>query len=240
MEHTKINLAKETSEIKIKTYVYNINVYTDNIPNPIVFVKGDVILENNRYFGDEGKYAKIEENNKTAIKTKSIFKKGFFSSIFSVSRNVVVSKDGKVTVNGYLVSDDCLGEIGSIDLVIPKGKDIVKLIEIETMSGSISAKDLNIGDNTSPYSFTAKTISGNITLDRFQAQSTNLEAVSGNISAEIYESFSNYETELSTLTGKVEREIKETKYPQSVFDDRYFLKAESISGNIKVLFKGKN
>lgn len=239
MTSKSINLAKETREIGIKTSAYNINVYTANIECPMVIVNGDAVIQNDWCFGHENKYAIIEEKNKT----EKIFKKGFFEKIFSVRKIVAVSSDGKVTINGCTVSDEKTtgeGEVGSIDLVIPSGKNMVKRIEIENMSGSIKAIDLNIGKNTSPSSFVVKTVFGDITLERFQAMHTDLKTVEGNINAEIYESFENYEMDLKSLTGKVDKLIKETRAPQRVFDDRYSLEAETITGDIKVLFKGKN
>ena len=197
----KINLDIETSDIRIETISYNVNVYTDDIPNPMVIVKGDATIENDWCIGWENKYAKIKENVENTTTTKRIFKKGFFSNVFCVSKTIVISKNGKVTVNGYPISGEDIGclEAGSIDLVIPNGKDIVKHIEIESMSGSIRAKDLNIGKGTSPTGFTAKTMSGSITLERFHATSTKLSTLSGNISAEIYESKRNYETNSTNI-----------------------------------------
>ena len=42
------------------------------------------------------------------------------------------------------------------------------------------------------------------------------------------------------MTSKSINLAKETRAPQRVFDDKYSLEAETITGDIKVLFKGKN
>ena len=247
MIRKEIKLDKETTDFRIEAYTYNVNVYTDNIPNPVVYVKGDIILKNDWCKGHENKYATIEEKNKNIVKNTRIFKNGFMSNVFSYSKTVVISRNGQVTVNGYDLSNDGIleeEEIGSIDLVIPNGENYgkhnVDQINIKTMSGDISAKDLNIGNNTSPSSFRVETMSGDITLERFQAMSTKLVTMSGDISAEIYESYINYDLNLSALAGQIEKTIQETKEPQYIFDDRYYLDAETTSGDIKVYFKGKN
>ncbi len=62
--------------------------------------------------------------------------------------------------------------------------------------------------------------------------------MSGNIDAEILESIINYKTYLKSMSGKTIQNSIETTLP-TLLSEKHELEASSMSGDVKILFKGK-
>lgn len=231
MERKEYKLDKETNDFRIESFCSDISVYPDNVKSPIIFATTDVDIKNEWHVMHDGKYAKIKEKPSSEVRTTNVYKSIDGVNIFGVSNSVVITS-GNIIINGHNI---CGSEPGLIELVVPKGNHITS-IEAKTKSGDINVRDINIG--TLVDRLIAEAMSGDITLERFNALYTRLKTYSGDIDVEVLESMLNYELNLSSISGDTQQRSIETVSPQIVYD-KYKIDAEAKSGDIKVLFKGK-
>ena len=109
---------------------------------------------------------------------------------------------------------------------------ILKKIHIYATSGNIKIVNLLLQE------LIVNTVSGNIKLEDFNSIITDIKTISGNTYAEIANFIDNYKLKLNSVTGSscfnyeyIVNNIKKEDYLNKFY-------ANSISGNIKVLFKG--
>ena len=83
-----------------------------------------------------------------------------------------------------------------------------------------------------------KTLSGDMYLNDIDSLYSHLDSKSGDIDINIINSILNYEVLLKTLSGEAVQKSIETSSP-IILDTKNSLEAKTLSGDIKVLFKGK-
>ena len=83
-----------------------------------------------------------------------------------------------------------------------------------------------------------KSMSGDITLSDINAFFTKLKTMSGDIDVEILESIINYRTMLKSMSGDTIQNSIEVMQP-TMLNKKYQFEAETMSGDINILFKGK-
>ena len=146
-----------------------------------------------------------------------------------VSNSNVISSNGVTIVNGREVTDD---EIGNIELIIPKKQKNCSIFA-NNISGDTSVSDLKL------FRFVLETVGGDISLKNFDSIHSLIKTVSGDVDIEVLESMLNYDVDANTLCGdKIQRSIE--KESPILLDCKNYLKINTVSGDIKVLFKGKH
>ena len=229
MERKEYRFNENTNDFRIDANVYDISVHSDNVESPILLYTGDVDVENEWHVMHDGMYAKISERQKMNIQSKNFIGniKGFNNVV--INGNSVFVTSGRVVINGIVVSDD---NVGNMELIIPEKKMETVSLEAKNISGDVRVKNLML------QRMIIESVSGDITLDDITSLYLKLKTISGDIDASIAESILNYYAKLSSISGKTTQCSVETKQPQIVYDKSTF-EAETISGDIKVLFKGK-
>lgn len=217
MERKEYRLNENTNDFRIDAKVYDISVHSDNVDRPILLYTGDVDIENDWHVMHDGMYAKISEQQKNNIKSN-----GF--------NNIIINGNSIVVINGNVVSSD---NAGNMELIIPKKNMRTVSLEAKSISSDVHVKDLML------QRMIIESVSGDITIDDITSLYLKLKTISGDIDAGIIESMLNYYVSLSSISGETTQRSVETKQPQIVYDKSTF-DAETISGDIKVLFKGKN
>lgn len=230
MERKEYKLNENTNDFRIDANVYDISVHSDNVESPILLYTGDVDVENEWHAMHDGMYAKISERQKINIQSKNFIGNinGFNNVV--INGNSVFVTNGSVIINGNVLSND---NVGNMELIIPKKNMSTVSLKVENISGDVKVKNLML------QRMIIESVSGDITLDDITSLYLKLKAISGDIDARIMESMLNYYVKLSSISGETTQRSVETKQPQIVYDKSTF-EAETISGDIKVLFKGKN
>ena len=218
MENKEYKLREEIKNFQIKTYICDINIYSDNINQPLVLCKGNVDIKDN---GSSVMISDIIESKGT----NRIFENGNIV----VSNYNVISSNGVTIVNGREVMDD---EIDNIELIIPKKQKNCS-IYAKNISGDTSVSDLKL------FRFVLETVGGDISLKNFDSIHSIIKTVGGDVDIEVLESMLNYDVDANTLCGdKIQRSIE--KESPILLDCKNYLRINTVSGDIKVLFKGKH
>lgn len=219
MEKKEVQLNEGINNIKFDVKAADIMIYSDNVKEPLV-----------RYTGEFD----IRDKNNEAIITE---RRGNNSiNIIQPRGNNTIRINGNI--NGSIIissgSDSSViinDSASEVELIVPK--------KLESLSFSIDSKsgDLTI-ENLMLAKLIAKTISGNIELNDINMLFGKLETISGKINAKILESILNYKLFLKSLSGNTIQDSVESISPK-MLSKKYQLEASSISGDIKILFKGK-
>lgn len=218
-------LKENTEFISIVGSCENIIVSSDDIKVPIVKCSDDFDIEEN---AGVAQIIKSRTSNQVPFHNGSITIMG--SSITILGNNNCVVVNGK-TYGGGNSSVYC-GKITDIQLIVPKKRQDLS-IYINSQSGNIHANYLTL------YQLAAYTISGNISVNNMDIVCSDLETKSGNIEATILESILNYQTSFHSYSGITIKDSIETESPK-ILSKKKELKANSKSGNIKLLFQGKH
>lgn len=240
-----IKLSKDISKINLDLLSSDVNVYADDIRQPMVRYQGDFDVSYNN------KTAIIKENGD---KNSTIIKNNIFNNIVIVN--------GNVTINGQKMVNNVSGQ-KDVELILPrfsfsntkipvhneKYNDIT--VQINSKSGDIGIKNLKLkkliidtlsGDvnleNMILSELMIKTLSGDMYLNDIDSLYSHLDSKSGDIDINIINSILNYEILLKTLSGEAVQKSIETSSP-IILDTKNSLEAKTLSGDIKVLFKGK-
>ena len=196
MENKEYKLREKIKNFQIKTSVCDINIYSDNIDQPLVLCKGNVDVK------DHGSSVMISD---------------------------IIESNGVTIVNGREVMDD---EIGNIELIIPKKQKHCSIFA-NNISGDTSVSDLKL------FRFVLETVGGDISIKNFDSIHSIIKTVGGDVDIEILESMLNYDVDGNTLCGdKIQRSIE--KESPILLDCKNYLSINTVSGDIKVLFKGKH
>lgn len=117
------------------------------------------------------------------------------------------------------------------------GKVEIKDLKANTLNVKTMSGDLDV-DNLKTDSLIMETMSGDIKLDNIDAITAKLKTISGDVRTYLLESILNYKTHLSTVSGYAEQESLETGNAE-ILSDKRKLDVTTVSGDIKVFFKGR-
>lgn len=227
------------SGVNINTISSSIHVYSDKVKEPIVRYTGsfeiDEKTKNTRDKSSEvsiceKKDASTRRNNasQTVVVNGNGVSINIGSNISIINCNGLQIGNGKIITNG---GEIVKSERSSLELIVPK--EISDLsFNIDSKSGSVTVEDLLL------KKLYVKTLSGSITLRDLDALFARLETLSGNIDMTIIESILNYRALLKSLSGRTIQESVEKTVPEMLETKRQ-LEANSLSGNVKLIFKGK-
>lgn len=233
----EISLEESIEQINVNTITSDVDIYSDNVRQPIVRYTGDFDIESN--------YSKATIIEKQNLEAQNIqINTGFFgkikTSIFGTKvtmnggsvkvrgNTIIVNNGSGVSINNGIVTSSTPGKL---EIVIPQRKDDLSF-NIEVTNGDISIQDLIL------KKLYIKTTVGDITLREMDALITKLQTVSGDVDAEILESIINYQTFLKTINGSTIQRSDERISPV-ILSEKHELNANSVNGDIKILFKGK-
>lgn len=224
MAKSEIKLDKNIDSIDIDVTAADISIYSDNIKTPVIRTMGQIEVKE-RY----GKV--IIEEKDLNINNVSICQNGNGTIISNMNSWVIIINGTMFFGNKNNVISSNFGESSNVELIVPKRPQI-ETFKINTKSGNLSIEDLIFS------SLIAKTMSGDITLNDIDMLFGNLTTMSGDIDVKILESIINYRTYLKSMSGKINQYSQETISPK-LLREKHELEASSMSGDIKVLFKGK-
>lgn len=203
--------------------------------NASIVVNGGVFIN--------GKIINQEDNNEPSAKLNMVLTRK------NVYKMIVENSCGNIQINDLKASTLDLRTVsGDINL---ENVDAEKS-QLETMSGDINIKnintstldldilsgDINISD-IKASKLNLNTTSGDIKLDIIDVLESKINTVSGDVRVEILESILNYCVSLSSVSGDTKQDYIERQAPTMLSDKRK-LDIDVVSGDIKVLFKGKN
>ena len=94
-------------------------------------------------------------------------------------------------------------------------------------------------DNGVSKDFSFSTTIGDVSIEGISPENINVDTSSGDVEIGILESIMNYETNLSSSSGNVISYSLEKTPPQILFNKKHMVDVETITGDIKVLFKGR-
>ena len=231
MGKKEYRLNEGTNELFFDLKTTDVEVYPDStISSPVIEYTGDF------EFNNKNGQAVIKEKNDNNIVCGNnnviINNSGTFI-------NGVVSSGSVVIINGKVISgNNCSINISSnnekrkVNLYYPKNKNDIKL-DFNNMTGDIEINDLYL------LRLVIESKSGDITLNDIDSIYTYIKTMSGDVKASIVESMLNYNLNLKTMSGDTTQETIEKVSP-IILESKNNFYASTMSGDIKVLFKGKN
>lgn len=238
MVKNEIKLEKNVNSVTIDVASADITILPDDTTFPIIRSSGEINIRER-----ENKVIIKEKQMENTMNSNNIFISGCkgITIVSSGSSRVQIGRitgDNVIVNNGIVFSmsknNDSIfsfGESSSVELIVPK-KTQIKTFNIDTISGNLTIKDLILSK------LVAKTKSGNITLNDIDVLFGKLKTMSGNIDAKILESIINYKIYLKSISGNTIQNSIETTLP-TLLSEKHELEARTMSGNVKILFKGK-
>jgi len=218
----EIKLSENVNSVTIDATTADILIYPDNVESPIVRTTGEIDVR--------------ERDSEAVIKEKQSIINGCFinggnSGVIIFGGNITINDSQIISGNIFNGTTVNLGEKSNIELIVPK-KPQIEAFSVDAKSGNLTIEELIFSR------LVAKTISGNITLNDIDLLFAKLKTISGDIDAKILESIINYKTYLKSISGKTIQDSVETVSP-TLLSEKHELEADSISGDVNVLFKGK-
>lgn len=229
MEKNKYKFSNNIRELKIRTVSSDVFIHKGEVEQPVILNASnfEISEEERVMFIKEGtgKGNIVLKNNNQVIRfSNSIFGNGSFSNV----------QIGNITVNGKQIGNisisNATGE--KLEIVIPKNHGTLSLYA-KTTSGDITIEDLTMSK------LLLESTSGDLVLSNVDLLNGNLKSVSGDISARIRNSQSNYKTSQRSVSGDVGIYNEEKEGNHTSSQNISTLNAETVSGDIKILFKGK-
>lgn len=214
--------------IKVKITSGTVNIYRENISLPV--------LRYSDLFGVEEKKDKIKVTENHNLNTCS--QDGI--TINSSSNCVVISSGSLTIVNGKIYSSPDVTILNNkvdtddeLEVALPLNSNDYEF-DISMNSGNIYLNDVVL------KSMDASIDSGDVTMDDVDIMDTRLKLMSGNIDLKIAESSDNYDTQIKVLSGTVNKSSVAGIYNESNnMPVKRLLKVSLMSGNVDLLFKGK-
>lgn len=217
-------------KIKFKINTGTITIYRDNVVHPLLICPDQYEIK------EKENGIKVSQNAANTISVNGVTFTSDGVTInnrgvsFVVGNNLTIV-NGKI-ISGNIKSTDKVEVIDEdIEFVVPKDVDDLSF-DVSIDSGSLIVRDILL------KSMEAKLMSGDIRMNDVDMLYSKLQVTSGSIDLDICESIINYNTKLNSMSGKVEQDHIDTANNIN-FVERRELKASTISGNIKVLFRGK-
>lgn len=246
---SRMRIDSEVTVLDIDVDSTNIDISTIDDENSVNLVNSELIYGDNVEIEQNGDHLYIKQKYDNT--TVSHFNRIFFNRIFNRGNNVI-----KIQSNTNCVVINNGVRIFSSN---NESKDILKMVLVKDNNYNIMIKcesgKINI-DNLVSKELSIDTLSGDIVVDGIKASKldiqivsgdaslynvdvcdTNLESVSGDFKIELLESNANYLTRLSTLSGVCKQSALEVEDYET--SDRRKLSVDTVSGDIKVLYKGR-
>lgn len=221
-------LKPNEKKIKFKINTGNITIYRDNILVPKLYYGEHIEVE------EKEKGIKVSQKpiNDTTINIGGMVIKSA-SNISIVSGSNIMIVDGKiVSGNVTTVSNDGYVEDEDVEFAIPRDVDDL-YFDISINSGSLIVKNAFI------ESIEANLMSGDILMSDVDMMYAKLKTMSGDIKLDIANSILNYNADLNTMCGRVKQEHIDSFDNNNInIAKRRELKANTMCGDVKVLYKG--
>lgn len=218
MKKQEYKLSSDINAINIDVCDCDISIHSDNIEQPTILASG--------------KFDIYDKNGTTEIKQK----KNNTSNSIIINGNNINYNSNVIICNGVKLSNYCFSSSGndSLELIIPKK---VKNLEIfiDGMSSDISIDDIIFSR------LRIKTMSGDIVCRDIDLLSGNFHSMSGDIFLELLESSDRFRTDLRSMSGDIDQIFVpgSENISINISNEKRNLEANTMSGDIKVLFKGK-
>lgn len=119
-----------------------------------------------------------------------------------------------------------------VEIILPK-ETSYSSFDIHQNSGSTTIEELTF------QNLNIQTNSGNILLNDVDLLLGKIKTLSGKVDVKILESMLNYIVSYKTLSGRSTQVSEETEIP-FLLKEKHKLDVETLSGNIDIVFKGKN
>lgn len=237
-DNVEVNQNNNVLSIKQKESKLKHNIFGRNNS-----VRGIVVQKNNASIVINGKIINHEDNNAPSAKLNMVLtSKNVYKMIVKNSCGNIQINDLKAstldlrTVSGNINLENVDAEKSQLETV--SGDINIKNINTSTLDLDMTSGDINISDiKASKLNLDAT--SGDIKLDIIDVLESRINAVSGDIRVEILESILNYCVSLSSVSGDTKQDFLESQTPTMLSEKRK-LDIETVAGDIKVLFKGKN
>ena len=229
MSKKEIKLEEKTSNISFDVTAADIKVCAEDIKTPYVEYEGDIEVNNKH------NSVLITEKNEN----KGIYKNNN-STIIIGGNSCVINNGfiggGRVIINGVDYSNINNNNSASYE---PSKVTVYYPAKFNDMNLNINAvsSDVEITDLMLLRTF-IKTVSGDITLEDINSIYTYIKTVSGDIKASLLESIINYNVSMDTVSGDTSMKTEEKATPV-LLDNKNIFESNTVSGDIKVLFKGK-
>lgn len=213
----EIKLSESVNSVIIDATTADILIFPDNVEAPIVRTTGEIDIK--------------ERDSEAVIKEKQSIINGESCIINGDNSFITINNSQIISGNIFNGTTVNLGEKSNIELIVPK-KTQIETFMVDAKSGNLTIEELIFAR------LVVQTISGNITLNDIDLLFAKLKTISGDIDAKILESIINYRTYLKSISGKTIQDSVETVSP-TLLSEKHELVANSISGDINILFKGK-
>lgn len=251
-KQTKINIDPSVSVISIDADSINVEIETIDSSDSINLINSELIYSDNVRVEQRDNELRIKEQNDNFSKHSRRNCNTIIQSGNGFIRIQNYSNRNSVIINGVnIYSSNSLNNSQSnrVKLVLTRKSDY--RIMIKNKSGKVEIKDLKANmlnvktmsgdldvDNLKTDSLIMETMSGDIELDNIDAIAAKLKTVSGDVRTYLLESILNYKIHLSTVSGYTEQQSLETETAK-ILSDKRELDVTTVSGDIKVLFKGR-
>lgn len=241
-----VKIGQGIEKIKINAFCATVTVRSSDTDESFINYTGDCVIEENESVVsiketenlvtnsnyDYVTTGDIVNGNKTVINGNGVAIGGNCNNCI-INESRVATNNLDMNVNSpYNDNMNNLGEANTIELVIPKNMPDLNL-EIDSKNGPVSLKNLIFSK------LIVQTVNGSINLEDIDAVFISAKLVNGSLKAEILESILNYRTILNSMNGKAsEPDTTESVLPE-LLTEKHQLRADTINGDIHVLFKGK-
>lgn len=268
-KQTKINIDPSVSVISIDADSINVEIETIDSSDSINLINSELIYSDNVRVEQRDNELRIKEQNDNFSKhsrrnCNTIIQSGNgFIRIQNNSNSIIINGINIFSSNSLNNSQN-----NGVKLVLTRKNDYRIMIKnksgeveikdlkattlnVKTMSGDIALKNIDVAsskletksgdlkvDNLKTNRLIIETMSGDIELDNIDAIAAKLKTVSGDVRTYLLESILNYKIHLSTVSGYTEQQSLETETAK-ILSDKRELDVTTVSGDIKVLFKGR-
>lgn len=247
---TKMNIDPSVSVINIDVDSTNVEIEAIDSDDSINLISSELIYSDNVRVEQRDNELHIKEQNDNFLKHN---RRNCNTIIQSGNGTIKIQNNSNsIIINGInIFSSNSLNnsQNNGVKLVLTRKNDY--RIMIKNKSGEVKIKDLiattlNVKtmsgdievDNLKTNKLIIETMSGDIELDNIDAVTAKLKTISGDVRTYLLESILNYKIHLSTVSGYAEQESLETETAKILADKRE-LDVTTVSGDIKVLFKGR-
>ena len=201
------------------------------VNNTEVFIKGENINYTRILFSNDIKYD-TNLNTTKNITTLNLNQDPLVASFdYQFLKSVLLKEKKKILIN-KLVSIKEYQKDSQINIILPKDSRDTK-IKFISESANLTINDLLY------QSIFVQTKSGEIIMHDIDGEKAKVLSNQGDIRMQIDESALNYNLKLNNKLGNIYKESLEKKEPEILKDIHSTIEAESISGDINVLFLGR-
>lgn len=221
----KYTLDENKKNIKFKINSGTVTIYRDNIIVPTLYYSDKFDIKENN-----GIIVKQRVSSKNSINIGGVEINTPGNSLIVVRSNVTIVNDKIIPGNVVNIESDDTGDV-NIEFAVPEDANDLSF-DILINSGALKVRNILINKMNAIIS------NGTIKMRDVDMLESKLKVMCGQIDLEIRESILNYKTSLSAMNGVTEQNSVEIPNDINIVKKR-ILKANTMNGNINVLFKGK-